>query len=458
MCLSLGVALVALLPRLGPARAGWRRSNDGAEYVLLARSLARGEGYVLPVRVRYLEAATREAPPAHAAWGERAPLWPLVLAGWLRLIDQADPGWPDPLVQLPGVLLCALAAAQAAGLAAFLARREGLGPRGQAASGLSAGLTVALAPALLRASLHTWAEPLGVVLALLVARLLLGLEARAPVGWFVGSPSVAGQSVAGRSVLVLALGLGLLAGLARFARPEQVALGLALALLCLRRGLRLALPALLLGWVVVNGLGVALTGTLAPQLSLLRVADHAQLMQPNPELAPPTAAQVLGGIARNGVHLLSHLATPRYAWLTLPAALLALGRTAPRGLLGLALALLLAPALVWSTDDPHRFALAPLCLLAPVAAVEWERRRRAWLGPRTWPRAAWLAGLVLVLGWQARGWQVRPVDPPPALPAPREEDPLEGPALEDPWSYALLTGRPARLAAGGAAPDTPGER
>lgn len=417
------VALVALLPRLEPALAGWRLSPDGAEYVLLARSLARGEGYLLPVRVRYDRPRAPGDQALHPAWDERAPLWPALLAPAVLLLGDAGPGWPDPRLQLPGALLCALAAAQAAGLAGALARREGLGPRAQTASALGAGLTVALAPALVRASLHTWAEPLGVVLALASARLLLA----------------AGSASTGWAAAAL---LGLVGGLARFARPEQAVLLVALpALLWLARarGRRAApLGALLGALALVNLAGVALTGVIAPQLFLLEVADHAQVMRPDPSLAAPSAGRIVAGVAGNLAGLIGHLLTPRYAWLTLPAALLALaraGRRDPaRGTLGLALALLLAPALVWSTRDPHRFSLAPLALLAPVAAVEWERRRQwlgqQWLGRRTWPRAAWLVGLVLLLGHQAGAWIERPVAPPPP---------------GDCWAEALATGQPAFL-------------
>src|SRR5438270_11874206 len=57
---------------------------DACEYQMLARSLARGDGFTLPVRVRLDE----PGPVRHDARGERAPLFPLYLAAWEPLVDE----------------------------------------------------------------------------------------------------------------------------------------------------------------------------------------------------------------------------------------------------------------------------------------------------------------------------------------------------------------------------------
>lgn len=414
------VALLALLPRLGPALRGWHRSHDGEEYLLLARSLARGEGFLLPVKVRWHV----PGPALHPAWDERAPLWPALLVPWVRALGQEGPGWPDPRLQLPGVLLCALAAAQAALLAAALARAQGLGPRAELAAALSAGSILAWAPALVEASLSTWAEPLGVCLALLVAQLVLR---------FVQAPAAG-----------TALTLGLVAGCARFARPEQAALVPALLLLAgLSPRLRPGLGPLCLGLLLPNLAGVLVSGVVGPQTFLLAVVDYTRVMRPDPDLSAPGAGDVLRGVAGNAWGLTKQLWNPRYAWLCAPLALLALPRAAARPVLLLAGALLLVPTLVWSTSHPARFSLAPLALLAPVAACEAERRRRQLLGWRTWPRALLLLAPALLLGHHAGAWLRKPVEPAPA-PAPGAG---AEPAQTDPWAHALLTGEPARLAA-----------
>lgn len=403
-------ALLSLLPRAHGLEHGWRLSPDGAEYLLLARSLARGEGFTLPIRVRWPSAAP--GPTVHAAWEERAPLWP-----WLLSLAGDEAGWPGRRVLLPGLLLCALAAAQAAELAAALARRSGLGPKGAVSAALGAGITVALAPTLVEAWLHGWAEPAALVLALAAARLLVGLEGGAA-----------------------AFALGLVAGAAHLARPEAWVLALAVPIAVFLRARR-ALGPCLAGVALAAGASVALTGVLVPQSFLLSVGDYRQVMREDPDLAPPGLWTILRGAGGNALGLLAHLATPRYAAFALPLALLALGRPAARPTLALAAALGLATAAVWSTSHPERFGIAPLALLAPVAAVELERRRRALLGRATWPRAVWLVLLLLLLWWPARDERRRP---PPARPAPVPE-PGEA-AVPDPWAYAVVTGRPARLA------------
>ncbi|MEZ6184992.1 MAG: hypothetical protein R3F62_08290 [Planctomycetota bacterium] len=405
----------ALLPRVGPALAGYHPSPDAAEYLLLARSLARGEGYVLPVRVRLIEEHADE-PVAHPAHAERAPLWPLGLAPLVALLGP-EPGWPDPRLQLLGVALAALAAAQAAELTLTLARQRRLGPRSAGWAALLAGLAVAWQPSLVRASIHLWAEPLGLVLGLLCLRGALGLRGRPTcrVAW-------------------TALVLG--AGLARYARPEAWVL-LPLALVAAPAGRRLA-AALALG--ALTGAGIAWTGALAPQLFLLRVDHYAQATH---VATAPTAADALTGALGNLLDQLRHLALPKNAWLVLPLALVGARWRGARLLLGWALLNTLATCAVWSTRDPHRFTLATFVALAPVAAVEAEALRKRYASGERTVFAAWVGVWVLVFGHSA-GRELRGAPPPPAPAVPALQD--APPALPDPWSYALETGGPAVLA------------
>lgn len=415
LLVALAVALLALGPRAGLALQGYWPSNDAAEHLLLARALARGDGFVLPIRVRDVDGG----PAVHPAFEERAPLYPLLLAapvaaglGWT--------GWPDPRLQLVNVGLAALAAALAALVAHALARARGLGPWPALLAALAAGLVVAWGPSLLRASLHLWAEPLGLVLVL--GALLCEVRG-------------------------VTSGAALLGALARFARPEAWVLTPILVVLALRRSRREGAIAAAIA-LVVNVVGVACTGVLAPQLALLRVARFEDALGAGARAAAPTAGDVLGGILGNLGAQLSALLEPRTGWLVLPAALLAL-RPGPRpgaaACASFSVGLLLATALVWSTRDPHRFGILPLCCLAPLAAVEVEalvgalrrtpdRRRLA-----TPARAVWLVGLVLVFGAAARRERRLPAQP-------RVEPRAGTPALKDPWSYALVTGRPALLA------------
>lgn len=414
--LTLTVAVLAIIPRVPPTLRGYHPSPDAAEHLLIARSLASGKGFQLPIRVRF----NRPAPVVHDAHSERAPLYPLLLS-WF-VLRPVEPGWPDPHLQLLNTALCVLAAALACSLTACLGRQRGLRGRPLALATLAGGLAVAWFPFLVRASVHLWAEPLGLVLVLTCARLLVADPVR--LGW-------------GRITL-----LGLACGLARFARPEAwilVPLVLGWELAAGRRREVLALGGLALG---VNALGVALTGVLAPQLDLLRVAHYEDLMHPSGG-AGLSAATVAGGALSNLLHQLEAMLLPKNAFLVLPLALLGAGARAGRPLLLLGGGLVLATAAVWSTDDPSRFTIAPLCLLAPVAAVELVLRIGRWVPARGRRLALAIAlGLwVAVLGHRA-GNEWRREAPPPA----RQTVPLPGePVLGDPWSYALLTGRPAIL-------------
>lgn len=418
--LPLVVALLATAPRVGPATRAFHCSPDAAEYLLLARSLADGRGFVLPIRVRF---GDTDEPIVHEAFAERAPLYPLLLSVPVSLTTR--PGWPDPAIQFVGVCLAALAAVLATLLGWDLARRQGFSGRAASWAALLGGLAVAWYPDLVRASVHLWAEPLAIVILLSAVRHYLALDGHSdpPRAW------------------PRAIALGLLCGLARYARPEAwvlVPVFLALLLCKDRRTEAAAFTAVV---VAINLIGTAATGVLAPQLSLLTVADYADLMTPATASAP-TFAEAAEGVANNLFGQLAHMATPRYAFLVLPLALLAARRASARPLLLLAAGLVLATSVVWSTHDPSRFTLAPLCLLAPVAAVEFMALRR-----RFAPGNAWIMALAVglwagVLGQRSVQEARRSSPPPPPQNLEATENP---PTLEDPWTYALITGQPAVL-------------
>ncbi len=440
LAVALLVALLAVLPRLGPALGAYNHSPDAAEYLLIARSLARGEGFTLPIRVRFAE----PGPVVHSAHGERAPLFPALLALPVALTS-AEPGWPDPRLQLVNVALAALAAALAAGLTGTLAGLRGLRARPRLLAMLVGGLLLAWQPGFVRASVHLWAEPLGLVLV---------LAAIWPATRLLAHPPTHGPGPAperGRREAAAWLAVGLLAALARFVRPEAAVVPIALLLLALVRGHRRGALLLLLATLLVNAIGVAATGVLAPQLELLRVTRFEAVMDPAAP-PPPSARQVLSGILANAWGQLKYALVPRQGVLILPLALLALRRPRlpdTRPLLVTAAALALATIGVWSTSDPARFTIAPLALLAPLAAVEGlqaatHHARR--LSAPTHRRAALALALFAWLGVLAyagtREGRKERRAPPPIEPSREGETP---PRLQDPWSHALRTGQPAVL-------------
>ncbi|MBL4847764.1 MAG: hypothetical protein JKY65_19795 [Planctomycetes bacterium] len=415
--LALAVAVLAVLPRLEPALRGFNQSPDAAEYLLIARSLRGGEGFQLPIRVRYSGVAP-DAPARHEAYGERAPLYPWALS----LFVSPERGWPTATLQLTGVALAALAAVLAFGLTWVLAFRRGLPPVSASLAALVGGLSVAWQPFLVRASIHLWAEPLG--LCLVLGALALALWERG--GW--------------PRLLLLAIPLVL----ARHARPEAWVLApLVLIWLGHHEGFKAAAK-VALGVAVLEGGIFALTGTLAPQLELFAVGDYRQLMGPDVSQGP-SVVQVLGGVGRNAIHQIEAVLLPKNAAAIVPLALFALRRQATRLPQALAGGLALATILVWSTDDPSRFTIAPLCLLALPAAPELVSLVREW-APAQRRRVAlavvlgaWLGVLGHAGGRSMRGRS----QGEPSLPFAQEGTPT----LADPWTYALATGQPARLAA-----------
>ena len=435
LAVAVVVVVAALAFRVGPALRGYHPSPDAGEYLLVARALAAGEGFTLPIRVRHLDAE----PVVHPAWTERAPLWPALLALPVAA-GVGGAGWPDPRLQLLNVALAALAALLAAGLAARLAARAGLDASAGLRAGVAAGLLVAWSPFLTRASIHLWAEPLGLVLVLAGLLAWTGAERGAAEGEADAPEGPAAAAAAGQGTLAAALA-GVCLGLARFARPEGwVLVPLALAF-GWRRLPRRAWASLGLALLVVNLVGVALSGVLAPQLFLLAVDHFGAASQVGPA-ASPTLGTVVGGALSNLAGQLYHLALPKYGfgWLVLPLAALAARRAALRGACLVGAALTLATAAVWSTHDPYRFTIAPFCVWACAAAVEVERRCQG-------RRRLWLAyALTLVASMAYAGSRELRDGPPPGPPA--VVDARRGEVIEtaDPWSHALLTGQPARLA------------
>jgi hypothetical protein len=406
--IPLAVFILALLPRVGPALRSYNPSNDAAEYLLIARSLANGDGFTLPIKVRF----DTPGPVVHEAYGERAPLFPWLLsvpAGW-----DAAPGWPNPALQLINVALAALAALLASLLTADLARRRGLRGRTLGWAAFLGGLAVAWYPNLVRASIHLWAEPLSLVLVLAALRHYLALEDESDSLW----PRL--------------LGLGVLAGAARFARPEAWVLSALFPVLLWRRGDRRGALRLFTVLAVLNTVGIWVTGVLAPQLGLLSVQSYTDLMSAT-LAAPPGVADVTLGVAGNTWAQLEFMLLPKNAFVVFPLALLGLRSRAARPFLLTALTLFAATAIVWSTQDASRFTIAPLCLVAPVAAVEVTVWRR-----RLFPHNRW-ALILTVASWSAifahrSGKEARK---PPPIPAPV----VSG---RDPWADALLSGRPAK--------------
>jgi hypothetical protein len=366
-------AALVLLPNPTP---------DAAEYLMLARSLARGEGFTLPVKVRH----DVGGPAVHDASAERAPLLPLMLAPLVAAGVGRD-GPIAPAIQIPNALAGALVAVVAASCAAALARRRGLAPPLAERAALLAGIAVGLHPPLARASCMLWAEPLGVLLVLGAARVeLASLD---------------------RDDARLGALEGILAALAPLARPE---LGAALVVLLVARASsgRRSLAGFAAAAIVLTVIARAL-GFGAPQSFLLRVSDFDDVMwgwgsapPPSPSVVDHLAnhgGQVAGAIARDVADDLAH--SLRYAAPVVLLAAVAIGRAARRDadagarrFAALAVTAFLAPALVWSTHDHFRFPIAAFAVAAPLAIVEGAVILEA-LGSR---RAIAIAFVVVALG------------------------------------------------------------
>ncbi len=384
---ALSVHVAALAPVPTP---------DSAEYELLARSLARGEGFTLPVRVRH----DATGPVKHGAFGERAPLFPLLLAPLVPLLDDGRPSVAPGLV-LVNVVLATLDALLVASIAWGLSKR----PR----VALAAGVLAAWSPPLVQVSCRLLAEPLGLFLVLAAVR----LEALAPLQ-------------------------GVLLALARLARPEALA---ASVLLLLRKDRRLVAA---LAFALVTLAALAL-GARMPQGFLLHVSNFNDVMFSwRPHLEPPTPLHVARLVLANAADL-GYYAL-RYAHAVPLLGLLALVRRDRIAVLAFTLAL--AAACVWSTRDHVRFLVLPLALLAIPAALEARRL----LGAQLF--AVFLALSLFPLAWRHASETHHAFDAPNpgpwSVPEPlartlRMLGPGEAFAAVSPWSLTLAADRAGLL-------------
>ena len=394
----LAVFVFALLLRGGALAPN--PTPDAAEYQMLARSLARGEGFVLPVRVRHDETG----PVRHDARRERAPLLPLVLAPFEPL--DRDPRTVAPALQGVNAVIAALSCV----LVASIARR-----RASRRVAVAAGLLAAVSPPLLVTSTKILAEPLGLLLILAAIRVEDG-------------PALQGVAL----------------GLARLARPESV---VALVLVALREKRRIV-P--LLGFAAVTALALA-AGVATQQSFLLHVGNFRDVMFAAKGPLPPgtyalehpgaTALAILKNAGDLGYFAL------RYAYAVPVLGLCALLKRDRIAIVAFALAL--GAACVWSTRDHERFLVAPLALLCIPAAITARRC----LGARG--LEALVVGTVLlsVLQFDAKNtrnafserdrgvWTV-----PDALAGRlRALGPDEAFAAVSPWSLSLASGRDGLL-------------
>ncbi len=401
---ALAVRGAALVPNPTP---------DACEYQMLARSLARGEGFTLPVRVRHVE----PGPVRHDARSERAPLFPLLLAAFDLVLDRGTTSISTGL-QVVNALVgvaCALLVAQ---VAFGISRSKRVA--------LAAGALAALSPPLVQGSTRLLAEPLGLLL--ILASIRLG-EGALP---------------------------GALLALARLARPEALAASI---LLVLRKGggppahhlssWARSLPRALLAYLLITAVAFAL-GVGAQQSFLLRVSNYRQVMFEAPKPLAPSAfaflsehpALVFRLIRENALDLGAFAL--RYGHAVPVFGLVALARRDRIAITAFTLAL--ASACVWSTRDHARFLVAPLALLAIPAAVE----AHTLLGKRCF--GVFFVASIAALGWtHVRYASKTPVlnpvwSVPDALARRlRALAPDEAFAAVNPWSLALASDRDGLL-------------
>lgn len=407
----LAVAVAALAVR-GSALAP-NPTPDACEYQMLARSLARGEGFTLPVRVRHVE----PGPVRHDARSERAPLFPLLLAAFDPVLDRGT-GSISTGLQVVNALVgvaCALLVAQVA-FGVSRSRRVAL----------AAGALAALSPPLVQGSTRLLAEPLGLLLILASIRFR---EGAVP---------------------------GALLALARLARPEAVAASILIflrppgdrdATLAPSSARSILRPVLVYG--LITGLAFAL-GVGAPQSFLLRVSNYRQVMFEAPKPLAPSAfvflsenpALVFRLIRENALDLGAFAL--RYGHAVPVLGLLALARWDRIAVTAFTLAL--ASACVWSTRDHARFLVAPLALLAIPAAVE----ARTLLGKRCFE--VFFVASIAALGWTHVRYASKTPVPNPVWSVPealarrlRALGTDEAFAAVNPWSLALASDRDGLL-------------
>lgn len=388
---------------------------DAVEYQLIARSLARGDGFALPVRVRH-GSLDAPAPVVHDARGERAPLLPLALAGLELLGADAGGGRVATGLQAANALVSVLDALLVALLAARLAPA-----RVRRSLALAAGLAVAWSPPLVQASCRILAEPLGLACVLLAAHAEVGLA----------------RARDARRAAALAFVSGLALVLARLARPETeavlalVALARVVSVVRAGRSGALALArrrhaAALAGTLAALGADalVARAGFPPPQSDLLRVGHYRALMFDWTPGAPPAASaltwiashagEVAGQVAANLADMGHHALRYATALPLLAAIALVRARRPAARLVLLALAFVLVAGSVWSTRDHARFLVIPLALLAAPGVLEGARLLRRFArgrerGPGARPPAARRARLRARLALVAAGLVAAPL-------------------------------------------------
>src|SRR5215211_2674523 len=114
---ALWVALLGFLLYLPPATSVLQLDPDAVEHIDLARRFAAGQGYVLGIKSFHLGGTD----VLHSGLDERAPLYPLLVAGLLRL------GLSLPALQVLNAALAAICAALVCGIGISLfGRRTGL--------------------------------------------------------------------------------------------------------------------------------------------------------------------------------------------------------------------------------------------------------------------------------------------------------------------------------------------
>ena len=406
----IAAAGVARLPYLGQANL----SPDAADYLNIARHLARGEGFVHSIKWHFFTSD----PIVHSAVGERPPLYPLLLAPLARGSDPAR----------PAQYLTALLALAAIALGAAWARRIALPP----AAAVAGAAVLAFNPGFLICSVYPWSEPL--YLCELFAVLLV-------VGSDAGSRRRAAAA-------------GVLTALAFFTRPSAPAIVAALALWYLRRRawrpLALYLATLLVLLIPWWALTWSVRGN--PFYSLpkfhLVVGDIREGMAagygatfPGPaEFFLANAGTILAKIGRQTIAYLQMLLGPTY--LALLSAFLFLrpfrgreetGREGPW--VAVALFHFVLPALTWATFDGIRFMLPCFAVLVFPLAAEMERAAGGLATARA-RRLAWASllgvlALLYAVQWgqqqaRVRGhapanramrvarWQFAPLSPPGA--------------------------------------------
>ena len=381
------VVLAAAAVRIVPALSVLWVSNDAVEYLDIAKRLACGQGFTLSIKAYHFV----PGPLIHYAGYDRAPLFPFLLAA-VRLAT-ANP-------HAPQILNLGLACLGAALGAALAWRVYGRG------AALWAGLLLALAPPLVRASWYPWSEPLA--FALVLGSILA----------FLGAGGWRGMALAGA-----------LSGAAFLARPACLYLPAVMAVFAAIGGgdwrRRLArLAALGAGFAALASVQAALNVAYgAPALTTAQsflyraVRFHVGMFSGYGQAWTGSAVETVRAHPREvAVEIYRHLRDYSRAlflgrdWLglfvlALPLLALRGGRGARRRLgrdglviLTVALAGFAFHVLSWPSKDTERFLQIPFALLLILAVGEADRfaLQSAWLKKRM-GRPDWIVPALALL-------------------------------------------------------------